>query len=70
MVEGEIVKWLVKAGENVAEDQPLVEVMTDKATVTVPSPKKGKVVKRHGNEGDMAKVHQVLVVLDLSLIHI
>jgi pyruvate dehydrogenase E2 component (dihydrolipoamide acetyltransferase) len=66
VVEGEIVKWLVKAGETVAEDQPLVEVMTDKATVTIPSPKKGKVIQTHGNEGDIAKVHQTLVTLELQ----
>ena len=66
VVEGEIVKWLVKAGENVAEDQPLVEVMTDKATVTIPSPKRGIVLQTHGNEGDIAKVHQVLVTLDVG----
>ncbi len=66
VVEGEIVKWLVKAGENVAEDQPLVEVMTDKATVTIPSPKKGRVIQTHGSEGDIAKVHQTLVTLELQ----
>jgi len=66
VVEGEIVKWLVKAGENVAEDQPLVEVMTDKATVTIPSPRRGVVLQTHGSEGDIAKVHQVLVTLDVG----
>jgi pyruvate dehydrogenase E2 component (dihydrolipoamide acetyltransferase) len=66
IVEGEIVKWLVKEGDAVAEDQPLVEVMTDKATVTIPSPKRGKVLKCHGNEGQMAKVHHALVTLELE----
>lgn len=66
VVEGEIVKWLVKAGDVVAEDQPLVEVMTDKATVTIPSPKKGTVTRTWGNEGEMAKVHQPLVTLELE----
>ncbi|MBX5480732.1 MAG: 2-oxo acid dehydrogenase subunit E2 [Myxococcaceae bacterium] len=66
VVEGEIVKWLVKPGDAVAEDQPLVEVMTDKATVTIPSPKSGRVVKTHGNEGDMARVHHPLVTLELD----
>src|SRR5688500_17773834 len=66
VVEGEIVKWLVKEGENVAEDQPMVEVMTDKATVTIPSPKKGKVIERKGAEGAIAKVHETLVVLDVE----
>ncbi len=66
VVEGEIVKWLVKEGDAVAEDQPLVEVMTDKATVTIPSPKKGRVTKTWGNEGDIAKVHHPLVSLELE----
>ncbi len=66
VVEGEIVKWLVKEGQVIAEDQPLVEVMTDKATVTIPSPKKGKVLKTYGNEGEIAKVHGVLVTLELD----
>ncbi len=66
VVEGEIVKWLVKEGDAVAEDQPLVEVMTDKATVTIPSPKRGRVVKTHGAVGDIAKVHSTLVTLELD----
>src|SRR4051812_42992292 len=65
-MEGEIVKWLVQEGDAVAEDQGLVEVMTDKATVTVPSPRKGRVLKRHGAEGDVAKVHAPLVTLEVD----
>jgi pyruvate dehydrogenase E2 component (dihydrolipoamide acetyltransferase) len=64
VVEGEIVKWLVKAGDDIVEDQPLVEVMTDKATVTIPSPRRGKVLRTVGSEGDIAKVHGTLVVLE------
>src|SRR5437870_5384265 len=66
VVEGEIVKWLVKAGDEIVEDQPLVEVMTDKATVTIPSPRKGKVMKTFGDEGSIAKVHQTLVLLEVD----
>jgi pyruvate dehydrogenase E2 component (dihydrolipoamide acetyltransferase) len=66
VVEGEIVKWLVKEGDVVAEDQPLVEVMTDKATVTIPSPKRGKVLKRFGAEGSIAKVHEPLIALEVE----
>jgi len=66
VVEGEIVKWLVKEGETVAEDQPLVEVMTDKATVTIPSPRRGRVVQTHGKEGEIARVHTTLVTLDVD----
>src|SRR3954463_10941808 len=64
VVEGEIVKWLVKAGDDIVEDQPLVEVMTDKATVTIPSPRRGKVIRTVGKEGEVAKVHGTLVVLE------
>ena len=64
VVEGEIVKWLVEEGDTLSEDQGVVEVMTDKATVTVPSSVKGKVVKRIGNEGDMAQVHGVLLIVE------
>src|SRR5438105_1601657 len=66
VVEGEIVKWLVKEGDEIKEDQPLVEVMTDKATVTIPSPKKGRVLKIYGREGEIAKVHHPLVQLELE----
>ncbi|HUB06771.1 MAG TPA: dihydrolipoamide acetyltransferase family protein [Myxococcales bacterium] len=64
VIEGEVVRWLVKVGESVAADQPLVEVMTDKATVVIPSPKAGKVLERRGEEGGMVKVHDTLVVLE------
>jgi pyruvate dehydrogenase E2 component (dihydrolipoamide acetyltransferase) len=66
VVEGEIVKWLVKPGDQIVEDQPLVEVMTDKATVTIPSPRRGKVLRTVGNEGDIAKVHGTLVILEVE----
>ncbi len=66
IVEGEIVKWLVKEGDEVAEDQPMVEVMTDKATVVIPSPRKGRVVRLHGVEGAIARVHAALVTLEVG----
>lgn len=59
--EGEIVKWLVKEGDQVKEDQPMVEVMTDKATVEIPAPTAGKVKKINFKAGDMVEVGQVLV---------
>jgi len=49
----------------VAEDQPLVEVMTDKAAVTIPSPRRGRVVKLHYQEGEVAKVNLPLLELEL-----
>src|SRR6266542_3816832 len=53
--EAQIVRWLVK------EDQNLVEIETDKAIVTLPSPYEGTVTSLHGKEGDIIKVGQVLV---------
>jgi len=66
VVEGEIVKWLVKPGDTVQEDQGVVELMTDKATVTVPAPRAGKVVSLHGKEGEIAKVHHPLLTLEVQ----
>lgn len=66
VTEGEIVKWLVSPGEFVKEDQPMVEVMTDKATVTITSPKVGQIVETRGKEGQVVAVHSVLVVFDLD----
>ena len=48
VVEGEIVDWKVKTGDSVTEDQPLVDLMTDKATVAIPSPVSGKVISTTG----------------------
>src|SRR5690606_34917437 len=64
--EGEIVNWLVKVGDGVKEDQDLVEVMTDKATVTIGAPKAGKVAELKGEVGDVVPVGHVLVVFDLE----
>jgi pyruvate/2-oxoglutarate dehydrogenase complex dihydrolipoamide acyltransferase (E2) component len=64
VVEGEIVQWLVKPGEVVAIDQPVCEIMTDKATVEISSPKAGTVVAVHGEPGDVIKVHTPLVDID------
>jgi pyruvate dehydrogenase E2 component (dihydrolipoamide acetyltransferase) len=68
VVEAEIMKWFVTEGDEVAEDQPLVEVMTDKATVTIPSPKRGRVLRRCWKEGEIAKVHSALIELDLEVV--
>ena len=64
VVEGEIVKWLVAAGEPIDVDQPMVEVMTDKATVVISSPVKGVVREVRGGEGDLVEVHSVICVID------
>ncbi|MCX8103152.1 MAG: 2-oxo acid dehydrogenase subunit E2 [Candidatus Bipolaricaulota bacterium] len=62
--EGEIVKWLVKEGDFVREDQPMVEVMTDKATVEIPAPRAGKILKLHAKEGEVVTVGSVLVTIE------
>jgi pyruvate dehydrogenase E2 component (dihydrolipoamide acetyltransferase) len=68
ITEGEIVSWLIKPGDAVQEDQPMVEVMTDKATVTITAPKAGTVVETRGRVGEIVKVHAVLIVFDLDAI--
>ncbi len=60
--EGEITKWFVKDGDTVKENDPLVEVMTDKVTVQIPSPVTGKILERRGKEGEIVKVGATLVV--------
>jgi len=64
VVEGEIVQWLAGIGEFVDVDQPLCEVMTDKANVEISSPKAGVVKAFHGEPGDIVAVHTALVDID------
>jgi pyruvate dehydrogenase E2 component (dihydrolipoamide acetyltransferase) len=66
VVEGEIVKWHVRPGQNVKEDDPLVEVMTDKATVMIPSPRKGTILETRGEEGGIVKVGAILLTLETA----
>src|SRR5689334_5907989 len=66
ITEGEIVAWLVRPGDLVREDQPVVEVMTDKATVTITAPHGGRVVETRGQVGEVMKVHSVLVVFEME----
>ena len=61
LVEGELVKWHVKAGDAVTENQPLAAVLTDKAEVEIPSPKTGKILTLHAKPGEKVKVHSPLV---------
>jgi 2-oxoisovalerate dehydrogenase E2 component (dihydrolipoyl transacylase) len=64
--EAEIVKWHVKPGDKVVEDQHLVDVMTDKATVEMTSPVAGKVVLLHGNPGEKATVGAPLAEFEVE----
>jgi 2-oxoisovalerate dehydrogenase E2 component (dihydrolipoyl transacylase) len=61
VVEGEIVAWHVKVGDSVKEDDEIVDIMTDKATVTIPSPTGGIVTELSGEVGDMIAVGSALV---------
>lgn len=66
IAEGLIVKWRVAEGENVTQDQALVEIETDKAIVEIPSPKAGKVIKHHFAENETVRVGEVLVTIDVG----
>jgi pyruvate dehydrogenase E2 component (dihydrolipoamide acetyltransferase) len=64
VTEGEVVNWLVKVGDQVIEDEPMVEVMTDKATVVIGAPKAGKIAELKATVGERVKVGDVLVVIE------
>ena len=63
LTEGEIARWLVSEGQELAEDDPLVEIATDKTTVEIPSPAAGTVTKILVGEGEVVPVGTVLVVI-------
>ncbi len=62
--EGELLKWHLNPGDHVNEDDPLCDMETDKATVTIPSPRSGTIVQLNGNPGDIITVGTVLVVIE------
>ncbi len=66
IAEAEIVAWHVKVGDEVAEDQQLADMMTDKATVEMESPVAGKVVELAGEVGDMVPIGSVLAVIETA----
>ncbi|HEX7597971.1 MAG TPA: dihydrolipoamide acetyltransferase family protein [Polyangia bacterium] len=66
MAEGEIVRWLVNEGDVLRQDQPMVEIMTDKATVEIASPRAGKVLQRCFKSGERCPVGEVLVIIDTT----
>ena len=63
LTEGEIARWLVAEGDEIAEDDPLVEIQTDKTTVEIPSPAAGRVARILVAEGEVVPVGTVLVVI-------
>src|SRR6476661_7517767 len=66
IAEGEIVRWLVKPGDAVREDQPLVEVMTDKASVEIPSPRTGVVAALYAEEGQVVPVGSAIISITVA----
>jgi len=66
VAEAEIAAWHVKVGDHIQEDQPLLDVVTDKATVDMSSPVEGTVTALHGDVGEKAPVGSVLVELDVA----
>src|SRR5205814_5005576 len=63
LTEGEIARWLVAEGDEIAEDDPLVEIQTDKTTVEIPSPVGGRVARILVGEGETVPVGTVLVLI-------
>ena len=63
LTEGEIARWLVAEGQEIAEDDPLVEIQTDKTTVEIPSPAAGVVARILVAEGEVVPVGTLLVVI-------
>jgi len=66
VVEGEIVEWMVAVGDTVKEDDPILSVMTDKATVEIPSPCDGVVSSMVGDAGDILPVGAVCIVFEVD----
>ena len=66
VVEGEIVEWMVAVGDTVKEDDPILSVMTDKATVEIPAPCDGTVASIVGEAGDILPVGGVCIVFDVD----
>src|SRR6266542_3794375 len=66
IAEGEIVRWLVKPGERVDEGQPLVEVMTDKASVEIPAPRSGVIAALLAAEGQVVPVGTAIVAISVD----
>ena len=66
VVEGEVVEWMVAVGDTVKEDDPILSVMTDKATVEIPSPVDGTVTKVVGEAGDILPVGVVCIEFEVE----
>lgn len=66
IVECEVVEWLISEGDTVTEDQPICDVMTDKALVQIPAVHNGVITKLYYQKGEIAKVHEPLFAMDVA----
>ncbi|TMP82221.1 dihydrolipoamide acetyltransferase, partial [Pseudoalteromonas ruthenica] len=66
IVECEVVEWLVAVGDEVKEDQPICDVMTDKALVQIPAVHDGVITTLHYQKGEIAKVHEPLFAMNVA----
>ncbi|MCD4730787.1 MAG: 2-oxo acid dehydrogenase subunit E2 [Bacteroidales bacterium] len=66
IIEATITKWLLQEGDTVAEDDPIVEIATDKVDSEIPSPVEGKITKVHFSEGDVVPVGSVIALIDID----
>ena len=66
IVECEVVEWLISEGDTVAEDQPICDVMTDKALVQIPAVHNGVITKLYYQKGEIAKVHEPLFAMNVD----
>lgn len=66
IIEATITKWLLQEGDSVAEDDPIVEIATDKVDSEIPSPVDGKIAKVHFSEGDVVPVGTVIALIDMD----
>ncbi len=66
VVEGEVVEWMVEVGQEIKEDDAILSVMTDKATVEIPAPVDGKVISRKGEPGDIIAVGQICIEFEVE----
>lgn len=66
IIEATITKWLKKPGDMIEEDDPIVEIATDKVDSEIPSPVEGRLIKALFNEGDIVPVGVVIAIIDLS----
>lgn len=67
VAEGEVIEWLKQPGDSIEQDEPVVVVMTDKATVELPAPKPGKLAKQYYKPGDKAPVNKPLYDIELNV---